>query len=33
MGPGALLATALLAVMPNHVRESHFVLTDVPLTF
>jgi 4-amino-4-deoxy-L-arabinose transferase-like glycosyltransferase len=29
----ALLAAALLAVMPNHVRESHFVLTDVPLTF
>ena len=29
----ALLAAALLAVMPNHVRESHFVLTDVPATF
>lgn len=29
----ALLAAALLAVMPNHVRESHYVLTDVPLTF
>jgi 4-amino-4-deoxy-L-arabinose transferase-like glycosyltransferase len=29
----ALLAAGLLAVMPNHVRESHFVLTDVPLTF
>jgi len=29
----ALLAAGLLAVMPMHVRESHFVLTDVPLTF
>jgi 4-amino-4-deoxy-L-arabinose transferase-like glycosyltransferase len=29
----ALLAAALLAVMPMHVRESHYVLTDVPLTF
>jgi 4-amino-4-deoxy-L-arabinose transferase-like glycosyltransferase len=29
----ALLATALFAVMPMHVRESHFVLTDVPATF
>ena len=29
----ALLGAALLAVMPNHVRESHFVLTDVPATF
>lgn len=29
----ALLAAGLLAVMPNHVRESHYVLTDVPLTF
>lgn len=29
----ALLAAALLAVMPNHVRESHFVLTDVPAAF
>ncbi len=29
----ALLAAGLLAVMPNHVRESHFVLTDVPMTF
>ncbi len=28
----ALLAAGLLAVMPMHVRESHFVLTDVPLT-
>lgn len=26
----ALLAAALLAVVPYHVRESHFVLTDVP---
>ena len=31
--PTALLAAALLAVMPLHVRESHFVLTDVPVTF
>jgi 4-amino-4-deoxy-L-arabinose transferase-like glycosyltransferase len=29
----ALLAAALLAVMPLHVRESHYVLTDVPMTF
>ncbi len=29
----ALLAAGILAVMPMHVRESHFVLTDVPLTF
>jgi 4-amino-4-deoxy-L-arabinose transferase-like glycosyltransferase len=29
----ALLAAALLAVMPLHVRESHFILTDVPVTF
>jgi 4-amino-4-deoxy-L-arabinose transferase-like glycosyltransferase len=29
----ALLAAAILAVMPMHVRESHYVLTDVPLTF
>jgi 4-amino-4-deoxy-L-arabinose transferase-like glycosyltransferase len=29
----ALLGAALLAVMPLHVRESHFVLTDVPVTF
>ena len=29
----ALTAAALLAVWPNHVRESHFALTDVPLTF
>jgi 4-amino-4-deoxy-L-arabinose transferase-like glycosyltransferase len=28
----ALLAAALMAVWPNHVRESHFALTDVPLT-
>ena len=33
-GPrAALAAAALLAVMPMHVRESHFVLTDVPMTF
>lgn len=29
----ALLAASLLAVAPLHVRESHFVLTDVPMTF
>ena len=29
----AALAAGLLAVMPLHVRESHFVLTDVPVTF
>ena len=29
----ALLAAALLAVMPHHVRESHFVLTEAPLAF
>ena len=29
----ALLAAALVAVMPLHVRESHFILTDVPVTF
>lgn len=28
----AILAAALFAVMPLHVRESHFVLTDVPTT-
>jgi len=33
-GPRAgLAAAAVLAVMPMHVRESHFVLTDVPMTF
>ena len=29
----ALLAAGLLAVLPMHVRESHYVLTDVPTTF
>lgn len=29
----ALLAAVLIAVMPLHVRESHYVLTDVPCTF
>src|SRR5215203_1590996 len=29
----ALLAAGLMAVMPLHVRESHYALTDVPLTF
>ena len=30
--PVALLAAAHLAVRPLHVRESHFILTDVPMT-
>ena len=29
----ALLGAGLLAVMPMHVRESHYALTDVPATF
>jgi 4-amino-4-deoxy-L-arabinose transferase-like glycosyltransferase len=29
----AFLTAALLAVMPLHVRESHYALTDVPVTF
>jgi 4-amino-4-deoxy-L-arabinose transferase-like glycosyltransferase len=29
----ALLAAALFAVMPHHVRESHYVLTEAPLAF
>jgi hypothetical protein len=29
----AFVAAGLMAVMPMHVRESHFVLTDVPATF
>ncbi|MCA1650863.1 MAG: phospholipid carrier-dependent glycosyltransferase, partial [Acidobacteria bacterium] len=29
----ALLAAGLMAVLPAHVRESHYVTTDVPLTF
>ncbi len=29
----ALTAAAILAVFHNHVRESHFALTDIPLTF
>ncbi len=29
----ALLSAVMFAVMPLHVRESHFVLTDVPATF
>ena len=28
-----LLAAAILAFWANHIRESHFALTDVPLTF
>src|SRR5262245_4303195 len=29
----AALSAGLLAVMPIHVRESHYILTDVPVTF
>jgi 4-amino-4-deoxy-L-arabinose transferase-like glycosyltransferase len=29
----AMLGAGLLAVLPMHVRESHFVLADVPATF
>jgi 4-amino-4-deoxy-L-arabinose transferase-like glycosyltransferase len=29
----ALLGAALVAFLPVHVRQSHFILTDVPLTF
>ena len=29
----AALAAGLMAVMPLHVRESHYVLSDVPVTF
>src|SRR6478672_5440181 len=29
--PVALLAAAQMAVRPGHVRESHFILTDVPM--
>lgn len=29
----ALVAAALMAVLPMHIRESHYVLTDVPMTF
>jgi 4-amino-4-deoxy-L-arabinose transferase-like glycosyltransferase len=29
----ALLAAGLMAVIPNHVRESHYVLTNVPMAF
>ena len=28
-----LIAAAAMAVQPQHVRESHFALTDMPLTF
>lgn len=31
--PVALVATLAMAVLPAHVRESHFTLTDTPLTF
>jgi 4-amino-4-deoxy-L-arabinose transferase-like glycosyltransferase len=30
--PAATLAAGLLAVHPLHIRESHFILTDVPMT-
>lgn len=29
----ALMAAAVMAVLPIHVRESHYVLTDVPMAF
>jgi 4-amino-4-deoxy-L-arabinose transferase-like glycosyltransferase len=29
----ALVAALAMAVQPQHVRESHFALTDIPLTF
>jgi len=29
----ALFAATLMAVLPHHVRESHYILTDVPVTF
>lgn len=29
----ALFAATLMAVVPLHVRESHYILTDVPVTF
>jgi hypothetical protein len=29
----ALAAAALMAVMPHHVRESHYTLADVPMAF
>ena len=32
-GPAPLLGAALLAVMPLHVWDSHFAVTDVTLTF
>jgi 4-amino-4-deoxy-L-arabinose transferase-like glycosyltransferase len=32
-GRHALLGAGVLAVLPMHVRESHYVLTDVPMTF
>jgi 4-amino-4-deoxy-L-arabinose transferase-like glycosyltransferase len=28
----ALLAAGIMAVLPSHVRESHYTLTDVPMT-
>ncbi len=31
--PAALFAAVVFAIQPNHVRESHFALTDVPMTF
>ncbi len=29
----ALIAAAVMAMLPAHVREAHFILTDTPLTF
>jgi 4-amino-4-deoxy-L-arabinose transferase-like glycosyltransferase len=29
----ALIAAVAMAVLPTHVREAHFILTDTPLTF
>ncbi len=29
----ALVAALAMAVLPSHVREAHFILTDTPLTF
>ena len=31
--PVALVAAMAMAVLPAHVREAHFILTDTPLTF
>src|SRR5262245_13584323 len=31
--PAALFAALAIALQPQHIRESHFALTDVPMTF